>query len=137
MNFWTEERIETLRTLVNCGLTATQVSRQMGTTRNAVIGKASREGFQWCRAANCHYTPDEIRERNTRRMAICRRKVARFVCVPTTEPEPQGDVPTGCRWLHGEANERNFCGSPTDTSWCPFHRAIVFSRATVNEREAA
>ncbi|PCI62892.1 MAG: global cell cycle regulator GcrA-like protein [Kordiimonadales bacterium] len=41
---WTEDRIETLRTLWDKGLSASQIAKELGegVTRNAVIGKAHR-----------------------------------------------------------------------------------------------
>jgi GcrA cell cycle regulator len=44
---WTDERIETLRTLWENGLTASQIADQLGgVSRNAVIGKAHRLGLK-------------------------------------------------------------------------------------------
>lgn len=43
MNDWTSEEIEMLRKLVGEGLSAGQISKQMGRTRNAVIGKIMRQ----------------------------------------------------------------------------------------------
>jgi hypothetical protein len=49
------------------------------------------------------------------------------------EPEPRGDVADGCRWLHGPAEDRNYCGAPTvrfGLSWCHHHAARVWNPAT-------
>jgi GcrA cell cycle regulator len=44
---WTDERIDTLRTLWENGLTASQIAEQLGgVSRNAVIGKAHRLGLK-------------------------------------------------------------------------------------------
>ncbi len=45
---WTDERIEILRTLWDRGMSASQISEQLGgnITRNAVIGKAHRLGLK-------------------------------------------------------------------------------------------
>ena len=44
---WTEERIETLRTMWEAGQTASQIAESLGgVSRNAVIGKAHRLGLQ-------------------------------------------------------------------------------------------
>lgn len=44
---WTEERIETLKTMWEKGLTASQIAETLGgVSRNAVIGKAHRLGLQ-------------------------------------------------------------------------------------------
>ncbi len=40
--FWTEERVETVKTLWADGLTASQIGDRLGCTRNSVIGKVSR-----------------------------------------------------------------------------------------------
>ena len=46
MTGWTEERVARLRELVDDGLTAEQIRKIIGVTRNAVIGKMVRCGFQ-------------------------------------------------------------------------------------------
>lgn len=44
---WTDERIETLRTMWEKGMTASQIAESLGgVSRNAVIGKAHRLGLQ-------------------------------------------------------------------------------------------
>ena len=43
---WTDERIETLRTMWEAGQTASQIAEALGgVSRNAVIGKAHRLGL--------------------------------------------------------------------------------------------
>ncbi|WP_231731391.1 GcrA family cell cycle regulator, partial [Sphingomonas sp. CCH10-B3] len=44
---WTDERIDTLKTMWEKGLTASQIAETLGgVSRNAVIGKAHRLGLQ-------------------------------------------------------------------------------------------
>ena len=44
---WTDERIETLKTMWEKGMTASQIAETLGgVSRNAVIGKAHRLGLQ-------------------------------------------------------------------------------------------
>ena len=45
MSFWTDERIEALRTGIHDGLTAREIAEQFGCTKNAVIRKAMRLGL--------------------------------------------------------------------------------------------
>ena len=42
---WTEEKIELLKQLLKDGVVTTEIAKTLGTTRNAVIGKAARSGF--------------------------------------------------------------------------------------------
>lgn len=46
MSEWTPYMIERLRTLAAQGLYASDIARQMGLTKNAVIGKAWRKGIK-------------------------------------------------------------------------------------------
>jgi hypothetical protein len=60
-------------------------------------------------------------------------RVKRSTLLKCDEPEPKGDTPEGCRWLHGDAEDRNFCGAPTvrwGVSWCHHHCARVWNPAT-------
>ena len=44
---WTDDRIDTLRTMWEKGMTASQIAEALGdVSRNAVIGKAHRLGLQ-------------------------------------------------------------------------------------------
>jgi GcrA cell cycle regulator len=42
---WTSERIEQLKSCFNAGLTCSQIAREIGATRNSVIGKMHRLGL--------------------------------------------------------------------------------------------
>src|ERR1043166_1025519 len=42
---WTSERIEIINTLFDAGLSCSQIAGEIGTTRNAVIGKMHRLGL--------------------------------------------------------------------------------------------
>ena len=44
---WTDDRVEKLRELLDKGLSASQIAKELaeGVTRNAVIGKAHRMGL--------------------------------------------------------------------------------------------
>src|ERR1051325_11365005 len=42
---WTSERVETLKKLFDAGLSCSQIAGEIGTTRNAVIGKMHRLGL--------------------------------------------------------------------------------------------
>src|SRR5436190_6608934 len=42
---WTAERVSLLKTRINAGLSCGQIAREIGVSRNAVIGKANRLGL--------------------------------------------------------------------------------------------
>jgi GcrA cell cycle regulator len=46
MTFWTYERVAELRRGVADGMTSAELGAQLGTTKNAIIGKAGRVGLQ-------------------------------------------------------------------------------------------
>jgi len=47
MSFWNDERIAAMREMIEGGKTASDVAVTLGCTRNAVIGKATREGIRF------------------------------------------------------------------------------------------
>jgi len=51
------------------------------------------------------------------------------------EPRPMGDVEGGCRWIHGPAPGRNFCGAQRvpGTAWCGHHKARVYVKVVVRK----
>lgn len=64
---WTDERVESLRRLLEEGLSAEQISESLGgVSRNAVIGKVHRLGLAFARGWARHETPAEAVKRNAR-----------------------------------------------------------------------
>ena len=69
---WTDERIESLRTMWEKGLTASQIADELGgVSRNAVIGKAHRLGLKSrpsppCTAGRSRDTPSPQPQASTR-----------------------------------------------------------------------
>ena len=51
---WTPDRIEELKRLFDAEYTCSQIAREIGVTRNAVIGKLSRLGLSLI-AATCSF----------------------------------------------------------------------------------
>ncbi len=76
---WTDERIDTLRTMWEKGLTASQIAESLGgVSRNAVIGKAHRLGLQ---ARPSPVKPNEPEA-----------KAAPAIAKPAPEPAPRAPV---------------------------------------------
>jgi hypothetical protein len=125
---------------------ARHLSRQYGLkiSRNAVTGRAWRQGIDFkgapTRKPQAPRTSALSRlqarklEAARARAELARRQAAKVVDL--VEPAPRGDVADGCRWLHQEATDRNFCGAPTaGGSWCHYHSQRVFD--LVSTRQAA
>jgi GcrA cell cycle regulator len=123
---WNTDRIDQLKRCFDAGLTCSQIAREIGVTRNAVIGKMNRMGLsrprdvlsaQMRRAAKLARPKPQ---RDWRRLSvIAQRKMLRDA-YPTTEPE---EIPIHngrgctlleltqgqCRWPINEPGADNFC----------------------------
>lgn len=137
---WTDTSRARLAELVERGLTGKQIARALSIefgisyTRNSVISQAARAGLQF---KNKSRRPAFVSQRVT----IGSTKVAAVPSFPkpgnyrsdvdyVPEPDPAGDVATGCRWLHGEPTDRAFCGADTfrSSNYCQHHFARAFDQ---------
>ena len=97
---WTSERIELLKRCLHAGLSCGQTAREMGVTRNAVIGKMNRLGLS---------RPKDVigRQLEQRRAArLARPKIPRTwrsksprLNIFAQRRDADGDVPEGVRLL--------------------------------------
>lgn len=79
---WTDERIDTLRTMWEAGQTASQIAEALGgVSRNAVIGKAHRLGLQ--------ARPSPVKANEPAPAAAPEPVVAAAPPPPAPEPEPE------------------------------------------------
>jgi GcrA cell cycle regulator len=136
---WTDERVETLKTLWLDGLSASQIAKQLGgVTRNAVIGKVHRLGLSG-RATPSQPTPVAFKPPRPARPVTAAPPIARRPAPPATPaptpveasraPEPEApalparvEEPGGatvltlgrhmCKWPIGDpsTSEFTFCG---------------------------
>lgn len=137
---WTDATRTRLAELVERGLTGKQIARALSIefgisySRNSVISAVARSGLKF--------------KNKSRRPAVTSQRVTlgstKVAAVPTMpkpgnyrddvefvpEPDPAGDVATGCRWLHGEPTDRVFCGAETfrSSSYCQHHFARAFDQ---------
>jgi GcrA cell cycle regulator len=148
---WTPELIDQMLSLLDSGLSTAQVARQMGTTRNSVIGKAHRERVKRGLPAairplkrkpsitDISRPPRQRRTKVQLSLALPERaeSVSPSVSPIVTVSEPAPDLGqlasivdvTGCRWpVRDDADFVGgvaFCNHSQDegSSYCPYHRA--------------
>jgi GcrA cell cycle regulator len=139
---WTTERVDLLKSCLEAGLSCGQIAREIGVTRNAVIGKIHRLGLSRGRPtagqAERPGTP-------TRRSAtLLRRRIMRSVYAdaptPAVEDPAAGavhcsllDLATGrCRWPINDPGSENFCfcgnHAVAGLSYCAGHARIAYRR---------
>jgi GcrA cell cycle regulator len=147
---WTAERVELLRSYASAGFTCMQIAREIGVTRNAVIGKLSRLGLSKPRPAARPRDANGARPPYPRPLAPRRLLRALFTATPLV-----ADTPTivtsarpctlleltrdKCRWPIADAgpHDAGFCGNaPVDgLSYCAGHARMAY-RAPVRRRAA-
>ena len=137
---WTDERIESLKTMWEQGQTASQIAEALGgVSRNAVIGKAHRLGLQArpspVRAEERGDTPAPIATPEAAsaspppRAAPIRKPVRAVAAKPakTTLLDLSEKV---CKWPIGHPGEPDFhfCGKPSATGfpYCGEHCLIAY-----------
>lgn len=122
--FWTDERIERLKTLRAEGHSSSQIAGQLGCTRNAVIGKAVRLGLAKTATGITQRKPRVRKAKNVWRSAASGRSLR---LIESVTSDPMELVPTEpinptnfldlkaehCRWpCSGEGIGTVFCGGP-------------------------
>lgn len=110
---WTEERVNTLKSMWMQGYSARQIAEKLGNvTRNAVIGKAHRMGL------------------SSRSMPTVSHKA-----LDDTAPAVRT-----CQWPIGHPGQKgfHFCGLPCEIgkSYCATHCEIAYRRVSQNESAA-
>lgn len=96
-------------------------------SRNSVIGRMARNNIA-LRGKKSRPTSAPYAKRLAGVPA--QPKAAKPIKVDPLEPVPMGDVSCGCRFLHGDALDRLFCGAPTTeygSSWCEYHSKRVWN----------
>lgn len=143
---WTEERVEILKTLWTAGNTAVEVSRHLGVTRNAVIGKVHRLGLGGRQAPAAPRAIAVRTARRSRATPTWTRVTAPTPAPPAPRPRPvdaQELAPTAilttlhvhsCRWPIGHPDDADFgfCGRDrtSHTPYCSDHQTMAFRRAS-------
>jgi hypothetical protein len=103
--FWTPERHERMLELLKDGLSTAAIARELGTTKNAVIGRLDRKG---------------IKQRVPEPPTLAER-------LPPPPPDRGG-----CRWIHDNTRYEwwSYCGEPVARgSYCAVHAKRVYQPA--------
>lgn len=140
---WTDDRIETLRSLWMQGLTASQIAERLGgVSRNAVIGKAHRLGLS--------ARPSPIKRETARTLPLHRAPAAPAAAAPMparaaqpsqppvqrTAAAPQAGGSKTCMWPVGDPKQADFhfCGAPAEAGrpYCTQHCAAAYHKRAVD-----
>ncbi len=141
---WTTEQIELLKAHYDAGLSCAQIAREIGMTRNAVIGKLNRLGLSRFKNA--------LASQGDRRAAVklrgakaAQHKLAAAFRAEPREPLEQAFVAgerrcsfvdlaaAKCRWPIGEPGSAGFgfCGNDQlkGFSYCAAHTRMAYRRS--------
>lgn len=120
MNFWTEERIATLRELHCKGRSASQIAKEIGaSSRSAVIGKARRLGLG--AGGFSHPTPSQPRvgARGPRAGAAGLAKAKAAAAAPAPKPQPKLRIAGDGMVFHENAPFGPPAYVPPKQAWAP------------------
>ena len=152
---WTEERVETLKTLWLDGLSASQIAKQLGgVTRNAVIGKVHRLGLSGratpsqpsaaLRPARAPRPLAPMVQRRTPVVTEPRRQPPTVPAIDRIEERGGATVLTlgahMCKWPIGDpsSSEFTFCGrrSQDERPYCIEHARLAYQPTQSGKRKA-
>jgi len=161
ISFWTVPRVESLERLWADGRSCSEIGRELGCSRNAVIGKASRLGLS--RRMNATKTEAEIEQKQRVRKASPSLRIrlnrphmnnaetkdlppappayAGYLGIPFADLEPfKRDSANQCRFMAAEPAGPDYrvCGNetPIGEAWCAHCDRIVHARAELSPEEA-
>ena len=148
---WTSERTELLKKLFDAGLSCSQIAGEIGTTRNAVIGKMHRLGLSRPKnlfadrlkprqPATNAWRPKALRPKIAGLSISAQRKMLRSAYPGPAGQEEPVESPhkcsllelrqAQCRWPLSEPGSRDFgfCGNPTidGLSYCSGHARLAY-----------
>ena len=150
---WTEERIQTLTNLWEDGLSASEIGKVLGVSKNAVVGKAHRLKLA---SRPSPIKRDGESKRRRRNAALARARMAESVQAPTVVVEIEADeaiTPLApalerkqanesrhqCAWPIGDPSDPSFrfCGEPAlpGKPYCAKHCAVAY--ISKNKAESA
>jgi len=138
---WTTERIELLKNLMDTGLSCGQIAREIGVSRNAVIGKVNRLGLSRFKRG-VDGPPGQTGTRKNRNVETKHRILRTLWAKPQVTHAEAGDSVSRCslmelrewhcRWPCGDPRSADvgFCGNrPVDgLPYCSAHARMAYRR---------
>jgi len=153
---WTDERVETLKQMWADGASSATIGREIGVSRNAVLGKVHRLGINNMRPKPAPKPPKPPKlpkavngaaklELNTFNP---QRGVRRAPTFPQEQPAPKRQcctfwqlTPRRCRWPFGEVGtaDFHFCGAKSvkGLPYCAEHARMAYRPAERRATRAA
>jgi GcrA cell cycle regulator len=139
---WTAERVALLRDRINAGFSCAQIAAEIGLSRNAVIGKATRLGFLGQRARSRHVVRPRVPPRKRGPQHTSQQRTLRVLWAqqqPSCAEVPETDATRcsllelkewHCRWPIGDPTAKGFgfCGNnPVQgLPYCAAHARIGY-----------
>lgn len=141
---WTEERVTELTRLWEAGHSASAIGKQLGVSKNSVVGKAHRMKLQ---ARPSPIKRDGVKKARPRASVIVTVPRTPIRTIPQPEPTP---VPTrvrrsgkgpSCLWPIGDPGDSDFhfCGDTAVAGkpYCSAHCAKAYITKSRNDSRAA
>jgi hypothetical protein len=133
---------DALKKHLKAGLSASETAAllnkkfKLSLSKEAVVGRATRTGVPFSQSnGRARKMQVEVERKSHTRGGNPRLVYSSGAALPKPrlhqgEPKARGDVDDGCRYMHGESSDRNFCGAPKveNTSWCLHHYMRIYER---------
>jgi GcrA cell cycle regulator len=137
---WTTERVALLKDRIDAGLSCAQIAREIGVSRNAVIGKANRLGLSRSKGVTSGHREGTARSRIATRQRTVLALWANPPLAVAEAPEDSANLcplfelqQWHCRWPIGDPTAENFgfCGNKQVDSlpYCAAHARMAYRRA--------
>lgn len=129
---WTDEKIEDLKKLWAKGLSTAEIGRELGVSKNAVVGKSHRLGLKPRPSPISGKAAETTGTAAAPAPAPAKAKAAKPAKAKATEKI--GDIidlgPQMCRWPFNDPGDEDFhfCGRQVAPSkpYCPEHCAVAY-----------
>ena len=131
---WTDEKIEDLKKLWAKGLSTAEIGRELGVSKNAVVGKSHRLGLKPRPSPISGKAAEAAPAAPAAKAAAAPAKPKAAKAPKAKETEKIGDIidlgPHMCRWPFGDPGDDDFhfCGRQVAPSkpYCPEHCAVAY-----------